>query len=965
MLRRQPTPEPPRKSGRKRVSTVDSEGTASTEHQTRSAPASRAPSESPELESRFFAGKTGRGASSRRGVRQAEAGRTEDGDDGNDGDDIDEADEADAREERRIQAKIQQDIEAKERREEQAAHLDPMQVEPDPDLDGMPMARSGATTPALLGDEDMLSPTASPPPADQPVPTPAQQDDLARMEQDDDDDVSFLQPRPNVVGGGPPLHQTGVHTRFPLDGGDNRDIILDDSDPSQATPQQHSASSVASGAPPVVTEQIEQIVRAKSKAADITLDDDDDVVEGEAEAAAQSVKQHAPAQPSEFAAPSSAAMQPGKSTSSEQSNMTTSTSSSSGSDARRVESDLVHTATKPVPPAGSQSAAVGFAPRDPDPTGEQQLQERRQRERAQEAEQRKLREQQEAMDVEPSAAGVNERMKNIDDCWILTFDSLGASHHAVGRRLAEYLVREAQAKLGRQDLTMDAWRQANILRVDVPQQPNTWDCGLYLLHYVEVFLSAPDHYLNLIAADAHHTKKRGRAPVTEEIKQLWRDDEAQSKRTVMREQVKSLMDEWRAYIEPIRAKEREAKEERRRQKLAAARASEATGAGESVEATPAAAPAPAAPPPAPSAAPPPQQQDVEDAGGDVDMFAVSGQHSLTPPLPPAADARATAAGDSGSTHTETPEPPNRARTRGGKGKGKAKAEPPTVVDLLSDDQSSTSGSPRKSQNEQVFPPPEAEGDEDELEESAPVQAPEPKPTRAMYGHSHVPPPDPQARFSFEHPNSTSQIEAPLQQRNKRPASDSSPPASRLPPSAAALAGDSSAFPADSPYLEGLRDYRSPPIEPGPSALGAPLLRQDAGEDDELGNLGSTQPQSPVRLDGDDEGKDELDDDAPLERPDPKRPKKRVKTRHSTAPTGAAAIDLERALGPQALPASVEAQESSEDEAPARAEGGKAASQELFGPSDAALPPSAQLPPARATRSSTKNVVETVLLSDGD
>ncbi|GAA6015130.1 hypothetical protein JCM10207_003612 [Rhodosporidiobolus poonsookiae] len=207
-------------------------------------------------------------------------------------------------------------------------------------------------------------------------------------------------------------------------------------------------------------------------------------------------------------------------------------------------------------------------------------------------------------------------------CWILTFDSLGSGHPAVVKKLAEYLVSEAKSKLKRTEDDIDP-SVIEGFRVDVPQQPNFCDCGLYLLHFVEQFLTNPDYYLNLTVSSHFNRPKRPTAAQAREIKAAafndWDEGVAIAKRADMREEVKGLMDVFERDVMPERKKaeeqereeKRKRKEEREREKAAAAAAGGAdstAGAaqGETTASRPASPPAPAQQPAeqaAPSAEP--------------------------------------------------------------------------------------------------------------------------------------------------------------------------------------------------------------------------------------------------------------------------------------------------------------------------------------------------------------------------
>ncbi|KAF8916981.1 hypothetical protein CPB85DRAFT_231712 [Mucidula mucida] len=75
---------------------------------------------------------------------------------------------------------------------------------------------------------------------------------------------------------------------------------------------------------------------------------------------------------------------------------------------------------------------------------------------------------------------------------ILTFDSLGSPHPKAVNILTAYLCMEAQDKLQMANTSKAVGKTAS-----VPVQPNFCDCGLYLIHFVETFMSDPEHYINV------------------------------------------------------------------------------------------------------------------------------------------------------------------------------------------------------------------------------------------------------------------------------------------------------------------------------------------------------------------------------------------------------------------------------------------------------------------------------------
>jgi len=74
---------------------------------------------------------------------------------------------------------------------------------------------------------------------------------------------------------------------------------------------------------------------------------------------------------------------------------------------------------------------------------------------------------------------------------IIIFDSLSLKHLSAIRTLRDYLIEEANSK-HQVTVTKDA---ISGMHAKVPGQSNYCDCGVFLLHYVEKFLSDPKRYL--------------------------------------------------------------------------------------------------------------------------------------------------------------------------------------------------------------------------------------------------------------------------------------------------------------------------------------------------------------------------------------------------------------------------------------------------------------------------------------
>ncbi|KNZ80894.1 Ubiquitin-like-specific protease 2 [Termitomyces sp. J132] len=136
----------------------------------------------------------------------------------------------------------------------------------------------------------------------------------------------------------------------------------------------------------------------------------------------------------------------------------------------------------------------------------------------------------------------NQAVTRKDDrTYIFTFDSLGTERLPAIDRLSRYLKQEAQDKLMRSD-TSDAVG----FKAQVPVQPNFYDCGLYLLHFAETFMSDPDHYSRIIRV-RYRTRKDD-----------WKYEQTVDMRERFRADIEKLSAEWkkdRAQKEEVKRKE--------------------------------------------------------------------------------------------------------------------------------------------------------------------------------------------------------------------------------------------------------------------------------------------------------------------------------------------------------------------------------------------------------------------------
>ncbi|KAF8442853.1 hypothetical protein L210DRAFT_3476959 [Boletus edulis BED1] len=118
--------------------------------------------------------------------------------------------------------------------------------------------------------------------------------------------------------------------------------------------------------------------------------------------------------------------------------------------------------------------------------------------------------------------------------YIFTLDSLGTRHPQAIKVLKQYLEREAKDKFNFDEVRVAVGKQ-----VQVPVQPNTWDCGIYLLNFVKVLMSAPSEFVDQILST------RGTMPSSER-KKMWQDHEVPEFRDHLKSRIIQLSQEWKA-----------------------------------------------------------------------------------------------------------------------------------------------------------------------------------------------------------------------------------------------------------------------------------------------------------------------------------------------------------------------------------------------------------------------------------
>ncbi|KAI9573550.1 hypothetical protein HD554DRAFT_2167133 [Boletus coccyginus] len=141
--------------------------------------------------------------------------------------------------------------------------------------------------------------------------------------------------------------------------------------------------------------------------------------------------------------------------------------------------------------------------------------------------------QQQEAEVDDMLAVTQSSTVDLPQTYIFTLDSLGARHPQAIKVLKHYLASEAKDKRN-----FDEVRGAVGKQVQVPVQPNTWDCGIYLLHFVKVFMDAPSEFLEQILST------RGTMPSSER-KKMWQDHEIPQFRDYLGSRIIQLSEEWK------------------------------------------------------------------------------------------------------------------------------------------------------------------------------------------------------------------------------------------------------------------------------------------------------------------------------------------------------------------------------------------------------------------------------------
>lgn len=125
------------------------------------------------------------------------------------------------------------------------------------------------------------------------------------------------------------------------------------------------------------------------------------------------------------------------------------------------------------------------------------------------------------------------------ETYVVVFDSLGCSHGPVKTVLRDYLRLEARDKHHVPDDT-DLRLLGDPVHIDVsvPEQTNSCDCGVYLLHYFERFFSDPHKFFDIALAS-----RRG-LPTAKVVHKDWLGTDMSKRRAW-----------WRALVKQLRAEQ--------------------------------------------------------------------------------------------------------------------------------------------------------------------------------------------------------------------------------------------------------------------------------------------------------------------------------------------------------------------------------------------------------------------------
>ncbi|KAL2263483.1 hypothetical protein VTK26DRAFT_6599 [Humicola hyalothermophila] len=130
-----------------------------------------------------------------------------------------------------------------------------------------------------------------------------------------------------------------------------------------------------------------------------------------------------------------------------------------------------------------------------------------------------------SIDLTSSRAGANQGKKsgasskryNLGDPRIITLDSMGNNHAIAITHLKKYLIAEFEHK--RNKTITQVPRDLGFKAVNIPEQNNFCDCGIYLLGYIQEFVVDPDRFIRTLLQQEHPEWDFDASA----LRKLWRD----------------------------------------------------------------------------------------------------------------------------------------------------------------------------------------------------------------------------------------------------------------------------------------------------------------------------------------------------------------------------------------------------------------------------------------------------------
>ncbi|WOO82787.1 Sentrin-specific protease 6 [Vanrija pseudolonga] len=131
-----------------------------------------------------------------------------------------------------------------------------------------------------------------------------------------------------------------------------------------------------------------------------------------------------------------------------------------------------------------------------------------------------------------------------DKTYVILLDSLGGTHKAVGNNLKRWLQYEAHDKLPATEVpSLDEMSEAVYIDAKVIEQPNSSDCGVFLIHYVSCLLEDPRSVLQFIGKGPPHRTEVDE-PYNAELDVVWKRSATERLRDTWAETLDNLTATW-------------------------------------------------------------------------------------------------------------------------------------------------------------------------------------------------------------------------------------------------------------------------------------------------------------------------------------------------------------------------------------------------------------------------------------